>query len=144
MTRNEVYAILNRVSTLDAELQIVNVRIERMESTLQGHAIRYDSDRVQTSPTDRVADVMADMDALLKRQKYLQRELLKAEQRVADLIGYLTDSKHRLVLTYRYIADLPWAAIAARMSYNERHVKRLRDEAVGYLCKNLQNSTKCH
>ena len=63
MNRSEIYAILNRVSDLDAELQIVNIRIERMESTLQGHAIRYDQDKVQVSPSDRVADVMADMEA---------------------------------------------------------------------------------
>lgn len=144
MTRNEVYAILNRVSDLDAELQIVNVRIERMESTLQGHAIRYDIDKVQLSPSDKVANVIVDMEFLLKRQAYLRRELLKAEQETADLIGRLTDRKHRLVLTYRYTADLPWAAIAVRMSYDERHVKRLRDEAVSYLCKNVKDVTKCH
>lgn len=143
MTRSEIYSVLNRVSNLDAELQIVNVRIQRMESTLQGHAIRYDVDKVQVSPSDRVADVMADMEKLLKRQAYLQRELLKSEQETADLIACLTDSKHRLVLTYRYIADLPWAAIATRMSYDERHVRRLRDEAVGYLSKNVQHVRKC-
>lgn len=144
MTRTEIYSILNRVSNLDAELQIINMRIERMESTLQGHAIRYDSDRVQTSPADKMADVLSDVEPLLTKQKYLQRELLKAEQETADLIGCLTDSKYRLVLTYRYTASLPWSAIAARMSYDERHVMRLRDEAVGFLCKNVKNVTKCH
>lgn len=144
MTRNEIYTILNRVSDLDAELQIVNIRIERMESTLQGHAIRYDQDKVQVSPSDRVADVMADMEELLLKQKRLQRDLLKAEQETADLIGRLKDGKHRLVLTYRYTASLPWASIAKRMGYDERHVKRLRDDAVDILCKPVKNVTKCH
>lgn len=142
MTRNEIYTILNRVSDLDAELQIVNIRIERMESTLQGHAIRYDQDKVQVSPSDRVADVMADMEELLKKQKRLQRDLLSAEQETADLIGRLKDGKHRLVLTYRYTAGLSWEKIGKRIGYDERHARRLRDEAVNLLCKS-KDVRKC-
>lgn len=137
MTRNEIYTILNRVSDLDAELQIVNIRIERMESTLQGHAIRYDQDKVQVSPSDRVADVMADMEELLLKQKRLQRDLLKAEQETADLIGRLKDGKHQLVLTYRYTAGLSWEKIGKRIGYDERHARRLRDEAINILCKDV-------
>ena len=142
MTRSEVYAILNRVPDLDADLQIVNIRIERMEATLQGHAIRYDTDKVQVSPSDKVAEVMADMEDLLKKQKRLQRDLLKAEQDTADLIGRLKDGKHRLVLTYRYTAGLSWENIGKRIGYDERHARRLRDEAVGLLCKS-KDVRKC-
>ena len=135
MTRNEVFKILNAVNNLDADLQIVRIQIERMESTLQGHAIRYDVDKVQTSPTDKVAEVVADMEKLLIKRDRLQTEIIAAMQQSADLIAKLTDNKHRLVLHYRYTAGLPWAQVAVRVGYDERHTRRLRDEAVALLCK---------
>lgn len=142
MTRSEVYAILNRVPDIDMELEIVNIRIEKMETTLKGHAIRTDVDKVQVSPSDKMADVMADMEPLLLKQKKLQRALLAAEQETADLIGRLKDGKHRLVLTYRYTAGLSWENIGKRIGYDERHARRLRDEAVNLLCKS-KDVRKC-
>lgn len=138
MTRNEVFRILNAVNNLDADLQIVRIQIERMESTLQGHAIRYDVDKVQTSPSDKVAEVVADMEKLLIKRDRLQTEIIAAMQQSADLIAKLTDNKHRLVLHYRYTAGLPWAQVAVRVGYDERHARRLRDEAINILCK------RCH
>lgn len=142
MTRSEVYAILNRVPDIDMELEIVNIRIEKMETTLKGHAIRTDVDKVQVSPSDKMAEVMADMEPLLLKQKKLQRALLAAEQETADLIGRLKDGKHRLVLTYRYTAGLSWENIGKRIGYDERHARRLRDEAVNLLCKS-KDVRKC-
>lgn len=135
MTRQEVFKILNAVSNLDADLQIVRIQIKRMESTLQGHAIRYDIDKVQTSPSDKVADVIADMEKLLDKRDRLQHEIIAAMDESAALIAKLTDNKHRLVLHYRYTAGLPWAQVAVRVGYDERHTRRLRDEAIALLCK---------
>jgi DNA-directed RNA polymerase specialized sigma subunit len=142
MTRQEVFKILNAVNNLDADLQIVRIQIERMESTLQGHAIRYDIDKVQTSPSDKVADVIADMEKLLDKRDRLQHEIIAAMDESAALIARLTDNKHRLVLHYRYTAGLPWAQVAAHVGYDERHTRRLRDEAVDILVKS-KDVRKC-
>ena len=137
MTKGELYKRLNQVRDLDASLRIVGMKIERLEGCLQGHAIRYDRDKVQTSPSDPVAEVMGDLEILLKQQDRLRVAMTRAVADVAGLIGQLKDNKQMLVMHYRYVAGLTWPVIAARMQFSERHTFRLHDEAVDYLCKNF-------
>lgn len=137
MTRGELYKRLNKVRDLDVDLRIVGMKIERLEGCLQGHAIRYDSDKVQTSPADPVAEVMGDLEILLKQQDRLRVAMTRAVADVADLIGHLSDNRQTLILHYRYTAGLPWPIVADRVHLSERHVYRLHDAAIDWLCKNF-------
>lgn len=138
MTKSELFYRLHRVDDLDVKLRVVNTKIERLESCLQGHAIRYDVDKVQTSPHDPVAEVMASLDKLLDARKRLQLEMDAAVSDVDEIIAGLSDNKQTLILHYRYIGCLPWQVIAQRMHFSKRHVFRLHDEAIDLLCKNAK------
>ena len=135
MTKSEIFERLHRVEDLDAELRIVRMKIERLEGCLQGHAIRYDIDKVQTSPSDPVADIMARLDTLLDREKELQAEMAEAVSDVSGLIESLEDNKSRLVMHYRYVAGLRWPVIAEMVGCSERHVFRIHDKAINRLSK---------
>lgn len=136
MTRTKVYKILRRVTELDTALRIIDMQIERMESCLQGHAIRYDADKVQTSPEDRVAEVVANMDDLLKRRARLRLEMSRAVTACADLIATVKDDRKQLVLHYRYTSGFRWHEIARALGCSERHVYRLHDSAIDQLTRN--------
>ena len=141
MTKKALYRRLNRVEDLDGRLKVVCMKIERLESCLQGHAIRYDVDKVQTSPQDPVADIMASLDKLLDQKKRLQAEIARAVDDVADLIDLLLpekqDNNQWLVMHYRYIAGYKWRVIASIIGVSERHVYRLHDEAIDWLAKKV-------
>ena len=137
MTKGELFDRLHRVEDLDIAIRCNQMAIEKLESSLQGHAIRYDQEKVQTSSTDRVADVMGDLEKLLKKQDRLRKQLADALNDVTGMIGLLTDRKQQLVLSYKYLACLPWVKIAEKMPCGERQVYRIHDNAIKILHKTL-------
>lgn len=138
MTKAEIKRRLSCIEWLDAEVKILDVKIERYENMAQGHAIRYDTDKVQSSPSDPVAKAMEKMYDLLDKRKKAQAKLTKAVADAADLIDMVGDARGRLVLHYRYIACMSWRAIAKRMGYAERHIYRLHDDAIDEIFRKCQ------
>lgn len=140
MTKSEIYEALGAVSDLEAELKIIDIRIERLEATAQGHAIRYDAVNVQTSPGDPVGQIAGDLSDLLDRQRKARDRMAQAVADASALIDLVPDKTQKLVLYYHYVALLPWADVAARVRFTERHVFRLRDDAIGQIYKKI---SKC-
>jgi DNA-directed RNA polymerase specialized sigma subunit len=130
MTKGELFKRLHKVDDINTALLCVQMQIDRLEGCLQGHAIRYDQDKVQTSPKDAVAEVMCDLEGLLKKQTKLRIAMTRAVADVADLIDRVDDRKQSLVLHYRYVACLPWRTIADKMGYAESHLFKIHDAAI--------------
>lgn len=140
MTKAEIYEALNRVADLDAELKIIGIKIERLETSVQGRAIRYDAVNVQTSPGDPVGQIAGDLSELLDKRRSLLEQMAGALSFASAMIDLVPDKTQRLVLYYHYIALESWADVAERVRFTERHVFRLRDEALGHIFKNF---SKC-
>ena len=138
MTKSELYNKLNRIADLDDALRIIAIKIERLETCAQGHAIRYDQDKVQTSPSDPVSRIMDDLYKLLDRQKELQIQMAEAVEETSALIDLAPNKKQRLVLYYHYVQGLRWAKIAEKLHVYERHVYRLRDEGIDAIMRSFQ------
>lgn len=139
MTRGELFKRLNKVDDINAALLCVQMQIDRLEGCLQGHAIRYDQDKVQTSPKDAVAEVMCDLEGLLKKQARLRIAMTRAVADVAGLIDRVDDKNLSLVMHYRYMACLSWREVADKMGYAESHLFKLHDAAIK---KILQDDSK--
>lgn len=137
MTKNDLKQKLNLVYKLDTELKILNIKIERWEAISQVQAIRYDLDKVQTSPSDPMDVALAGLYRLLDKRKKIQMALTHAVEDANQLIDAVPSDNGRLVLHYRYTACLSWEEIGRRMTYSERHVKRFHDEAFDWICENL-------
>lgn len=137
MTKKELFERLNKVRDYEAALRIVDLKIERLESCLQGHAIRYDAVKVQTPPEDHVAEVMGDLDALFKKQAKLRIGLTRAVADIAEMIDSIPDTRLCLLMHYRYTGCLTWQEVAQAMHYNDRHVYKLHDQAIKWLCENM-------
>ena len=139
MNKSELKSRLRRVNALDYELQVVEMKIERLESILGAHGIRYVIDRVQTSPTDAVAEVMAKIEPLITERARLTVAITKAIADTSDIIDRLKDEKQRLVMHYRYTAGLSFEAIARRMSYSSQRIYQLHDDAIRWLVDNVNH-----
>ena len=142
MTKSELKKILWRANLLEREIKVVNMKIERLESCLQGHAIQYDAVHVQTSPKDSMADVIAEIEPLIKERDRLTVAFIRAADDQSRIIDMLQDSNLRLVMHYRYTAHLHFNAIADEMNYSEQRVFQLHESAMKWLMENVDSPKK--
>ncbi len=128
MTGREYMETIRKVKR---EIRMIMDDIERETVLAAGvKAIRYDVDKVQTSPAgDRMADIIAriteDTDRLNERISYL----LDLEETARRILVNLRDESAR-VLELHYLDGLSWVAISERMGYSDKHVFKLYDRAL--------------
>lgn len=128
MTGREYMETIRKVKR---EIRMIMDDIERETVLAAGvKAIRYDVDKVQTSPAgDRMADIIAriteDTDRLNERISYL----LNLEETARRILVNLRDESAR-VLELHYLDGLSWVAISERMGYSDKHVFKLYDRAL--------------
>lgn len=125
---DEMYDIrdLLKVRRLSYEIWRKELRLEEIRSTLLPKAITYDGDRVQTSPEDRMSEVMAkvvDLDAQVKKLRALKARAIIT---LGDDIDRVDDERCRAVLDAYYIGGQRMAAIADGLGYSIQHTYRLR------------------
>ena len=93
-------------------------------------AIAYDRDRVQTSPSNRMEQLIPKLIRL--EEKYARNlaryntEVLKRTKQIEGLDNPL----HVSILTMRYVRDMKWEEIAEETTYTFRHVTRVHGEAL--------------
>lgn len=115
----EVYGYLNSARVLFFQVLRLKAKHDELESCLLPAAIRYDRDKVQTSPDDSMSKTVAEVMELEDRMKELQ--YLRAE-RIKDIdraINSLSSDEERTVLSMRFINRVPVSDIAESMGYAE-------------------------
>lgn len=64
-------------------------------------------------------------------QLYAKKDAIFSEmEKIEQTIDTLENVQERLVLKYLYIQLLPYDEVAERMKYSERHIRRLRSQAI--------------
>lgn len=103
-------------------------RTERLLAMVPG-AIRYDTPRVQSSPSDRMSEIMGEVDELDQEIEDLRELLRLRRQEVADLSRRELDEQACRVIILRYIDGLQWRDVAAAVHKSERTVFRIHKDA---------------
>ena len=102
-------------------------------------AIRYDKDKVQTSPIgDRMVEIVARIDETADK---LKAEIERLQELESDAIHLLINLKeeHERVLTLHYIEDKGLMEVAEIMGYSERYIFELRSKALTELDSLIQD-----
>lgn len=99
--REELYSI--RAS--QAEINILQERIEEARYSLYPHAIAYDGDKVQTSPSDRMSEVEAKIDEYIRMMQAKLRPLIERKIRAERMIDKLEDSRQRQALSLYFLSS---------------------------------------
>lgn len=141
---------LSKIQIYHRAILSTQLRIEELEHQASGiRAITYDRDKVQTSPENRIEDIMIKVDALtrkLTRQitKY-QSEVLKREKQIAEL----ERAEYAQVLQMKYIDGMNLLQITLAMRdadggqrYSYDHVKHMHGWALNAFQKKYLNNTK--
>ena len=128
-----IYDFLNRPRRIKAQILIAEKDLADLRLSMYPSAVRYDTDKVQSSPSDPMPRYAERVDDLQRRIKELQHKYLDASDDIANVALHL-DYKEQEVIMLRYVAQCSWRMIAFEMGCTEDWVFKLHRKAV----KNLE------
>ena len=135
MTLDETYDFLMQIRRKEIIIRRKETQRDELRACLLPGAIRYDRDRVQSTPTDKMADVIvmvADVKVgVTAADQEIASMLLVIE--ISDAIETLEDDYERTVLTEFYIARAPMTEVADAINYSVRRAYHFRKMGVTHL-----------
>ena len=132
---------MDQLRKIRREIRLLEEQILR-DTVLASHvkAIRYDIDRVQTSPsgdqmTNIVSSIVAETEKLYAQIKKLQEK----ENEARSYLILLPEELER-VLSLHYLDGKRWDEIAILMNYADKYIYEVRSKALDELTKVLTKS----
>ena len=132
-----VWMRLSRVKSLDQIIQRKLMIKAELESCMLPGSMRFDGDKVQATPRDKLSELaiqLADLDADLERLMERKAEAIKD---TADMIELLDDETEKLVLAGFFIARMTARRIGEQIHYSPRRVNYFRSTAMKKLVDKL-------
>ena len=133
MGLQDTYNYLMQVSKKEYAIKRKQLRCEELRSCLGAGAIQYDKDRIQTSPTDKVSEIIGKIVDLEKQIEQLKREKALLIIEIGDAIELLPDDNEKTVLAEFYIGWVPMAQVAKIINYSVRRTYYFRKQGVLHL-----------
>lgn len=125
MTENQIIAkqFFFKVAYLPMEIESLMLEIEVMRARAEGlGAIRYDKDRVQTSPQDTMSDAVIRLIEFVDGLEHKHVELVEQRMRADELMEFL-DEEQKAVVDMYFFQHKSVYQIARIMHYSERTIK---------------------
>lgn len=123
--------LFKRIRNERSDVETLQMRIKELQLSLLPSGIRYDTDKVQTSPSDKMIEVAAKVDAL-ERQMQKKLTALNADMiKAIAIVQSMPTPEYRQLLTLRYLTGsrTSWKQISEIMGYSEQHVKQYMHDA---------------
>ncbi|MBQ2930984.1 MAG: DUF1492 domain-containing protein [Clostridia bacterium] len=133
MDLNETYDFLMQIRRKEIIIRRKEMQRDELRACLLPGAVRYDRDKVQSTPTDKMSDVMARVDELDREIEQLKLEKAQAIIEISDVIEKLDNDKEKAVLTAFYIKAASMETVAGIVCYSVRHTYLLRKQGVEHL-----------
>lgn len=102
------------------------MQLEALKSSLLPSGIRYDLDKIQTTPEDHFSEVMAEVASLEQEIEELQRKLQASLLELGDALEKLDDETEKTVLVEFYIGGITLPEISAHIGYSLAQTKRIK------------------
>lgn len=126
MTDNQIKAkrFFLHVANLPIEIDNKILEIEVMRTKAEGlGAIRYDKDRVQTSPQDSMPDAIIRMMEFIDKLDDDYKRLVNDRMRADELMEYIEDEQRDVIEMY-FFQHKSFFQISNIMNYSEATIKR--------------------
>ena len=133
MDLNETYDFLMQIRRKEIIIRRKETQRDELRACLLPGAVRYDRDKVQSTPTDKMSDVMARVDELDREIEQLRREKATLVIEISAAIEKLEDDNEKTVLTEFYIARAPMTQAADAINYSVRRAYDFRKRGVIHL-----------
>ena len=132
-----VYKLLTKPRKIRGQIKKAEAEMEGLKLSMLPGAIRYDKDKVQSSPQDSMAQYAVRLDELERKIEDLQIEYLNAQDEVVAVANELT-SPGDVIITLRFISGWDFQSIAKEISMSERLMFRYYKVAQEELTKRCQ------
>lgn len=131
---------LQRIRSERLEVVQLQETVDELIYSLLPSGIRYDTLKVQTSPDDQMARVMAEVDEYERRIREHLSKLVDRQNVAFSYVSALEKSDYRQVLTLYYLTGerLTWHQVADKMDLSEQRIYQLHNEAIEELEKKWQ------
>ena len=132
MTKEQGKAFYGALMDIDAEIRTKRKLRERLLDTLLPSGLRYDLDKVQTSPRDQLAEAYANIEQEVNELDAqivaLYRERARALAVIRKALKKLKNIHERRALTLYYIGHCSINEIADVMDYSPPNIYKLMDK----------------
>ena len=122
---------LNKIRYIDMMINCKLEQVAELRSMLLPSAIRYDKDRVQTSPdADSMSDTMSKVIELEEKINDDIDKLVDLKSVAREKIEQMENEVEKVILYKRYFGNESFENIAVECGYSWRHIHRLHGEAL--------------
>lgn len=135
----QAYEFLNSARVIHWQWLRAKAKHDELESCLLPGAIRYDKDKVQTSPEDTMSKIVAEIDELRNLMNSLQIAKANRIKQIDKVISSLSSEEERTALTMRYINRIPVSEIALAMGYAEPTIYKFINQGGEQILKSIRN-----
>ena len=139
---NETYTYLNQVRSIQKRLEERKMQLEFLESKLMPGALRYDTPKVQTSPSDQMSTVGAEIFDVQKEIDTLSDTLIAQLHDIEGTIDQLDNETERTVLKMYYLSCVNSPSIAKALGYSDDGIYTMRRRGARKIEKILKNRDK--
>lgn len=131
----QAYEFLNSVRVLHLQWLRLKAKHDALESCLLPAAIRYDKDKVQTSPDDTMSKVISEIADLEKEMSRVLKCKAQQVERIDKALKSLESEEERTALTMRYINRVSVSEIAEAMGYSEQRIYQFMNQGGAQIAK---------
>lgn len=139
---DEVYKLLTAPRKTKYRIEQIKSKIIALRYTLMPSAIRYDMDKVQTSPIDALPDRMAQIseleDKLMEMNQIYQIEI----NDIIKACNEMGKEPEKTILMMQYVGGLSVITIAGRLNYSVSYTYKLRSNGYDLLNKTIVKGRK--
>lgn len=135
----QAYIFLNSARVLHWEWLRLKAKHDELESCLLPAAIRYDKDKVQSSPEDAMSKIVAEVAELEKEMNRVQQRKANQIAKIDKAVSALPSDEERTALTMRYINRISVTDIAEAMGYSVKRVYQFMDRGGAQIAKGLKD-----
>ena len=122
---------LKEIRQAEKSISAMMLELEALRYHASGAgAIRYDKDKVQTSPGDFFSMVMSDIVEIDGRIRQTREEVDLLKTEAYSVIRRMERPEHRAVIELYYLNGLSMARAALQMNMSERSAYYLREDAI--------------
>lgn len=130
------YDFLNSARVLHWRWLRLKAKHDELESCLLPVGIRYDKDRVQTSPEDTISKIVSEISELEKKMNAVQVAKRERIEEIDIVLHELPSDEARTALTMRFINRIPVTEIASQMGYAEPTIYKFMNQGAEYIAQN--------
>ena len=122
---------LDSIAKIDKTIEALELEIEELEALAGGMtAIRYDKEKVQTSPADRMPDILIKLVEVEKKLKAQYEELFSKKLQAYNIIDSIDTEMQKSIIICHFFQDKKLMELTEIMHVSESTIYREYEKAL--------------